>query len=327
MLADTVLCRGLTEGDRPLKVFGYLPQASVKSDPGVKPFAPPTIRRGDRNIYVGKWQALRGLKVDNIFGPNTEQVTKEWQNDNRLEPDGIVGPATWKLALDSDDGPAPAPIPTPVSKPELARMPTIKVVKAKYYQPGPRKYPVTNIVCHTMEAAEKPTTAEGVAHYFYLGCPDINGKERKASCNVCIDADSIVQCVLESDIAYHAAGINHCSIGIEHAGYANQGAAGWADAYSVSMLKLSAFYAAMMVKQFNIPVVWVEAEGLLNGEPGFTSHAEVSKACVLATQRKLTTSSYFNKENPSKPRSNHYDPGKDFPIDTYLELVRAEVNK
>ena len=37
--------------------------------------------------------------VDGVFGPETESAVMQAQRDYNLEPDGIVGPATWRAIL------------------------------------------------------------------------------------------------------------------------------------------------------------------------------------------------------------------------------------
>ena len=46
---------------------------------------------------VGLVQKKLGIRADNDFGPNTEKYLKAWQKANRLTPDWIVGPKTWKV--------------------------------------------------------------------------------------------------------------------------------------------------------------------------------------------------------------------------------------
>ena len=171
----------------------------------------------------------------------------------------------------------------------------IKFIRARNYTKG-RIKPIGLVVLHSMEAAEKPTTAESVAQWFAgVSAP-------KASAHYCIDNDSIVQCVLESDTAWHAPGSNADGIGLEHAGYARQSEAEWADEFSTAMLARSAHLCADICERHSIPVEYVDAAGLLAGKRGITTHAEVSKAFK---------------------RSTHTDPGLHFPMSAYLDLVRA----
>jgi len=154
---------------------------------------------------------------------------------------------------------------------------------------------VTLIVLHTMEAAEKPSTAELVAAWFG------GAAAPRASAHYCVDSDTIVQCVREDDTAWHAPGANHNGIGIEHAGYARQTAEQWADPYSERMLRLSARLSAEVCARHEIPIAFVDVAGLRGGKSGITTHHAVSLA--------------FRK-------STHTDPGEAFPVGWYLYLVR-----
>lgn len=67
---------------------------------------PPTIREGDTSRHV---RTLRGLLmarnhtltsgVNAGFGPALTEQVKLFQRNLGLEPDGIVGPATWRLLI------------------------------------------------------------------------------------------------------------------------------------------------------------------------------------------------------------------------------------
>jgi GH25 family lysozyme M1 (1,4-beta-N-acetylmuramidase) len=70
---------------------------------GFPPAARPELKAGAKSAEVGDLQrflnanypAYSKLAVDNDFGPATEAVVKEFQDRSGLNPDGIVGPATW----------------------------------------------------------------------------------------------------------------------------------------------------------------------------------------------------------------------------------------
>jgi hypothetical protein len=176
---------------------------------------------------------------------------------------------------------------------------TIPWVPAKGFTrgtPSVRRYDL--IVIHTIEAPESNGTAEGCARYFQT-------TDRQVSSHYCVDADSVVQCVRLDDVAWCAPGANHNGIHIEHAGYAKQNAADWADVYSQAMLSISAQLVAALVKKYDIPIAFVDAPSLVRGVRGITTHDAVSRAFK---------------------RSNHWDPGVDFPMESYLSLVRKHSN-
>ena len=155
------------------------------------------------------------------------------------------------------------------------------------------------VVIHTMEMGEKDDTAESCAHWFA-------NPRAQVSAHYCVDDNSIVQCVKEQDIAWHAAGANHNGIGVEHAGRAAQTGRDWADVYSTAMLALSATLVAEITSRYRIPIVWLHPSDLLAGRRGITSHMNVSKAFK---------------------RGTHWDPGNNFPIEKYLAAVRAAAGR
>ena len=116
----------------------------------------------------------------------------------------------------------------------------------------------------------------------------------EVSAHYCVDADSIVQCVREEDIAWHARGGNANSIGIELAGYAGQRALGWNDAYSRAVVERAARLTADVCARHGIPLRRLRAADLVAGKRGITGHADVSAA--------------FRK-------SDHWDPGPGLPVD------------
>lgn len=155
----------------------------------------------------------------------------------------------------------------------------------------PRKVRV--IVIHDMEFPERITAAEDVARYF-------NTTNTKASAHICVDNNSIVQCVYDSDVAYAAPGCNSDGIQIELAGYGNQSRAQWLDAYGISLLALASDAVAQYCIKFMIPVKHLTDAELKAGKKGIIGHYQASKVYK---------------------KSDHTDPGKDFPWDYFIESV------
>ncbi len=67
----------------------------------------PTIKRGDKGPDVKLCQELLNGKgystsIDSDFGPSTEKQVKQFQKDNGLTSDGVVGSKTWN-ALEKAD--------------------------------------------------------------------------------------------------------------------------------------------------------------------------------------------------------------------------------
>lgn len=162
-------------------------------------------------------------------------------------------------------------------------------------------------VLHSTENDCKAGVAAAVARMFA-------GGEREASAHLVIGPDEAVQCVRLIDVAWAAQGANAHGVHVEHAGRAGSPAAGWESDAAAAMLERSAGLVAQVCRRYDLPRDFVDAEGLLRGERGITTHAEVSRAGRLAAARGIVSG--FSK-------STHWDPGPAFPIERYLELVRG----
>ena len=63
-----------------------------------------TLKLGSRGTDVITLQKKLNLHQDGIFGPLTEEAVKEFQKNNGLTADGIVGTKTWaKLGIASNN--------------------------------------------------------------------------------------------------------------------------------------------------------------------------------------------------------------------------------
>lgn len=175
----------------------------------------------------------------------------------------------------------------------------IKHIPAKHQGASRDPKSIRLLVIHTMEAPEKGTTAEAVAAYFQRG-------DRVASAHMCVDSDSMVECVVPAKVAYAAPGGNATGYHYELAGYARQSENEWADPYSVATLFRAAEHMARMARLLDIPIVFRDADDLVLGKSGITTHAQISKA--------------FKK-------STHTDPGAGFPINSFVQLVASFAQK
>lgn len=151
------------------------------------------------------------------------------------------------------------------------------------------------VVIHTMEIAERRDAAELCAEWFA-------SPAARVSAHYCVDANSIVQCVREENIAWHARGGNTHSIGVELAGLAGQGPKDWEDEYSSAVLERAADLVGEVCDRHRVPVRWLGPRDLADGRRGITGHVDVSQA--------------FGK-------SDHWDPGPGFPRERFLARVRG----
>jgi N-acetyl-anhydromuramyl-L-alanine amidase AmpD len=154
--------------------------------------------------------------------------------------------------------------------------------------------PIDVVVVHTMEIAERPDAAEICARWF-------QSHVSRVSAHYCVDANGIIQCVREPNVAWHARGGNTTSIGVELAGFARQTSLDWDDGYSRAELVRASTLVADICRRRRIPVRWLTPDDLRSGRRGITGHADVSAAYR---------------------QSDHWDPGPGFPVESCLDRVR-----
>lgn len=84
------------DNDKPWSLpGGYVPPPDPDS-----PASRPVLKLGSTGDLVREVQTVAStvvptLKIDGIFGPETEKVVKQFQAKHKLKVDGIIGPATW----------------------------------------------------------------------------------------------------------------------------------------------------------------------------------------------------------------------------------------
>lgn len=160
-----------------------------------------------------------------------------------------------------------------------------------------RRLTTRAIVLHCTDGCEGTNAAEDCAHMFA-------GKlANQRSCHYAVDADSIVRSVPDLQVAWHCAHAgNAIGVGVEICGRASQTRAQWLDETSYRTLCLAARLVADLCTAFALPPRFVDAAGLRVGEPGITTHAEVSKAWQ---------------------QTHHTDPGPGFPLVDFVSAVSA----
>lgn len=167
--------------------------------------------------------------------------------------------------------------------------------------PDGENRPIDLIVLHSMEAPQKPDTAEAVARWLAGPTSPV------ASAHVCADQDSAVGCVRDHDVAYGAPGANHNGLHLELAGYARQTRPDWDAPENRAMLAIAARrVVAPWCRRYNVPAVYVTAAMLAaGGARGITTHLQVTLSKIA--------------------KGDHTDPGTAFPVDDFVRTVAGLV--
>lgn len=159
---------------------------------------------------------------------------------------------------------------------------------------GPRAASLIKyVVLHDTEGS----TAEGGAMWF-------TNPLSKGSANLVIDDDVCYKTVPDLVIPWAAPPLNTKGFHIEIAGFEHWNRAQWMA--HTTRLDNAAYRTALRCKEHQIPIQFIDAEMLLKGMTGITTHAEISAAWK---------------------QTDHTDPGPEFPMDWFLKAVVAHTHK
>jgi hypothetical protein len=155
------------------------------------------------------------------------------------------------------------------------------------------------VVLHDEEASSAASAAE----YF-------RSHKAGGSAHLCVDDNWCYRCLSNTTIPWGAASsfrANTHGFHIEQAGYARWSTPIWRRHFRT--LNRAAYKTALHLHRFRLPVRFVTADGLLRGEKGVTTHAEISRAS--------------RKQDPRHARNyTHSDPGRFWPRRYFMLRVR-----
>jgi hypothetical protein len=141
-----------------------------------------------------------------------------------------------------------------------------------------------------LHSTEGPSAASALATF---AAPDAGG-----STQLVVGDEGAWRCLPDDVEPCGAPGANAQGLHMELVGYASWTRAQWIA--HMPMLRCAARLASDWCSLYGIPQRFIDAKGLLAGEIGITTHAEVDKAWK---------------------KSTHWDPGPGFPMDVFLNLM------
>lgn len=295
----------------------------------------PSLSRGMQGPDVASWQRVlfdegilaRESDIDGDFGAQTEKKTILFQLRHGLPPVGVVGP---KTRAEIGVPKAPPTLPQGIFDQRWAFLQAANFTRMTSHRA------VNLIVLHTMEAPERPDTAEGVASWF----AGARGNAPQASAHVCCDMDSIVQCVLPNDIAWAAKGGNSSAYHCEQAGYAKWPREKWLEPNSLAMLTLMASHLRLALDHFLLPAKMLSDDEVAhcirdslirNGKfgnlnlsgvvGGVCQHRQITRVWQAWNRYALPNP----RLSPTPWWPTHVDCGDGYPSDVLLDLAKEAV--
>jgi hypothetical protein len=166
---------------------------------------------------------------------------------------------------------------------------------------GAGRSSVQLIVIHDTEGSSHAQSAEDGAAYDQR-------RDDGTSTHYFVDSNSVVQCVLTSDVAHAALHQgNHRGIQYELCARASWNKGTWlSPSYGLPMLKLAAWQVARDARKWGIPAKKLTPAQVAAGEKGLCGHGDITKA--------------FPDDD-----GDHTDPGPGFPWAEFMDMVKAEM--
>lgn len=270
-------------------------------------------RRGWSDSSIRLWQPL-GLAHDCFhvdYSQNLRLIGAKVQIDGDERDFDEVVQDTRLCALLSAEGPLrvrrqPSVPAESKAFPEMPDAPAAGILRAARGEwplsipcrdRGIRPGPVRWVVIHASGPLDGPNTALELATKYASS----TGTALR-SVHYILDRSNVIACVKEDRIAFAVAGANEAGIHVELAGAARWSAEDWATAGATDIIENVARVVGATCKYHEIPIEFVDADGLRAGKNGITTRAEVAKAWARTKAR---------------------DPGPFFPMDRLCELARG----
>jgi hypothetical protein len=159
------------------------------------------LKKGSRGENVKILQEFLRVTIDGDFGPGTERAVKEWQTNNGLIVDGIVGPKTWN-AMGLDERATTDNFERVVELPDGLVIEQYFLPKGEYLEgPTNKEY----LFLHHTAGWHNPyktvdswgrDTRGRVATEFVLGGPSIKGNDNTHD-------GRLLQCIPEGGYGWH----------------------------------------------------------------------------------------------------------------------------
>lgn len=196
----------------------------------------------------------------------------------------------------------------------------IRFLQAKNPPPGSRTRPkpVRFVVLHSTQGSETLESAEIALQLWHTW-------DRQSSVHYAVDQNSTVCAMRPEQKAWHAAGGNSDTVGIEHCGRAEQSRAEWLDTFGRGMLAQSGQLVAALLLVFGIPFRRASATDHANANAETSSNGYVGGPWSggILDHAAITESARLR----GIPTGGHWDVGTGFPWDYEFDRIAEHLEE